>query len=126
LVKKYFYKSALSTDYSPLSQPLATVKADQQGKFNGSLTQLEAGDKISAIATVPKYGTSEPGYNGIIRSPNAPKPIQNRRLETGNFFSFFSFLRSAWECTSRGSASGNWRHSQLLPGNEKRETRIME
>jgi hypothetical protein len=33
---------------------LATVKADEQG-FNASLTQLEAGDKISAIATVPKY-----------------------------------------------------------------------
>jgi hypothetical protein len=56
LVKNIFINqhSALSTNYGPLSQALATVKADEQG-FNGSLTQLEAGDKISAIATVPKY-----------------------------------------------------------------------
>ncbi|MBW4608361.1 MAG: hypothetical protein KME22_14395 [Hassallia sp. WJT32-NPBG1] len=61
-----------------------------------SLTQLEARDKISAIATVPKYGTSEPTYNRTIRSPNAPKPIRNRRLGTRRtFFSFFSFLRRA-------------------------------
>jgi outer membrane protein OmpA-like peptidoglycan-associated protein len=64
-------------DYGPLSQSLATVSVDEKGKFNASLTQLQAGDKISAIATVPKYGTSEPAYNAIIRSVNAPKPIQN-------------------------------------------------
>ncbi|MBD0263921.1 MAG: hypothetical protein ICV78_14690 [Tolypothrix sp. Co-bin9] len=97
---------------------MATVKADEQG-FNASLTQLEVGDKISAIATVAKYGTSEPTYNRTICSPNAPKPIQNRRLGTRR--TFFSFLRFAWECTSRGSASGNWRHSQVKAGNEKQE-----
>jgi outer membrane protein OmpA-like peptidoglycan-associated protein len=63
-------------DYGPLSQPLATVRADEKGKFNASLTQLQAGDKISAIATVPKYGTSEPAYNAIIRSVNASQVIQ--------------------------------------------------
>jgi outer membrane protein OmpA-like peptidoglycan-associated protein len=63
-------------DYGPLSQPLATVSVDEKGKFNISLTQLQAGDKISAIATVPKYGTSEPAYNAIIRSVNASQVIQ--------------------------------------------------
>ncbi|NEU75059.1 OmpA family protein [Hassallia byssoidea VB512170] len=71
-------------DYGPLSQPLATVSVDEKGKFNASLTQLQAGDKISAIATVPKYGTSEPAYNAIIRSVNASQVIQNRKSKIQN------------------------------------------
>ncbi|MGI2908435.1 OmpA family protein [Tolypothrix sp. VBCCA 56010] len=82
-------------DYGPLSQPLATVRADEKGKFNASLTQLQAGDKISAIATVPKYGTSEPAYNAIIRSVNASQVIQRTpKIQNPNCVSAAPELKS--------------------------------
>jgi len=62
--------------YGPLSQAIATVETDRQGKFHATLTNLRAGDSISAIATLPQYGTSEPARNARIRSidPAAPVP----------------------------------------------------
>jgi len=56
--------------YGPLSEPLITLTANEQGKFSGSIAGLEAGEKISAIATHPKYGTSEPAYNAVITDPS--------------------------------------------------------
>ncbi|BBD57435.1 hypothetical protein NIES2109_02010 [Nostoc sp. HK-01] len=67
--------------YGPLSEPLTTLTVDEKGNFSGSLAGLRAGDKISAIATHPKYGTSEPAYNAIITDPSqgnySPSPVKN-------------------------------------------------
>ncbi|MBD2595162.1 OmpA family protein [Nostoc spongiaeforme FACHB-130] len=57
--------------YGPLSEPLTTLTTDEKGNFSGSLAGLRAGERISAIATHPKYGTSEPAYNAIITDPSA-------------------------------------------------------
>lgn len=52
----------------PLSQPLATLDVDSTGQFSIRFDSLEVGDKISATATHPKFGTSEPARNAIVRS----------------------------------------------------------
>jgi hypothetical protein len=50
-----------------LSEPIATTEADADGRFSVTL-ELAAGDVLSAIATHPEYGTSEPAYNTTIRN----------------------------------------------------------
>jgi hypothetical protein len=55
-------------DYGPLNQEIATVQSDENGKFSIILKDLKAGERLSAIATHPEYGTSEPAYNIIIRA----------------------------------------------------------
>ena len=64
------------SQFGPLSQPLATVKADAKGKFQATLENLQAGESISAIATDPRYGTSEPALNARIRSLNT-EPVKS-------------------------------------------------
>ncbi|WP_421659149.1 OmpA family protein [Leptothermofonsia sp. ETS-13] len=58
--------------YGPLNEPVATAMADEKGHFSASLDGLRIGEKISAIATHPRYGTSEPARNATIRSVEAP------------------------------------------------------
>lgn len=66
------YRVAGTEDgYGPLAEPIATVEADAQGKFSTTLNGLQVGERISAIATHPLYGTSEPARNALIRSVNA-------------------------------------------------------
>lgn len=60
--------------YGPLSEYLTTVKTDANGKFGASLNNLKVGDTISAIATDPQYGTSEPAFNARIVNPNLSVP----------------------------------------------------
>ncbi len=55
-------------DYGPLGEVLGTAKTDDKGKFSLSLENVKVGDRISAIATNPSYGTSEPAQNALIRS----------------------------------------------------------
>lgn len=66
------YRVRENTDipYGPLSEPLTTVATDDQGKFSITLNNLQAGDKLSAIATNPQYGTSEPALNALVKSPD--------------------------------------------------------
>ncbi|NEQ30609.1 MAG: right-handed parallel beta-helix repeat-containing protein [Leptolyngbya sp. SIO4C5] len=52
-----------SSQYGPLNQPLAEVQADEAGHFEVVLTSLQSGDTVSAIASHPEYGTSEPARN---------------------------------------------------------------
>ncbi|WP_008308520.1 OmpA family protein [Leptolyngbya sp. PCC 6406] len=66
--------------YGPLTAPLATVSVDESGRFE-FLWERETGGWISAIATDPQYGTSEPspliqvtGPDGIAPSPSGPAP----------------------------------------------------
>lgn len=52
--------------YGALSQALATAPVDAKGNFSFTLQNLQAGDVVSAIATDPKYGTSEPAFGALI------------------------------------------------------------
>jgi Right handed beta helix region len=54
-------------DYGPLNETIAAVQADERGRFSLTLDGRKAGDRISAIATHPEYGTSEPALNALIR-----------------------------------------------------------
>jgi hypothetical protein len=54
-------------DYGPLNEKIATVQADERGRFSLTLDGLKAGDRVSAIATHPEYGTSEPALNTLVR-----------------------------------------------------------
>ena len=68
--------------YSPLDQPLRTVTPDSDGKFSLSLA-LPPGTRVSAIATDPRYGTSEPAPVALIQAadgstPPAPAPAPYR------------------------------------------------
>ncbi len=60
--------------YGALSEYLTTVKTDANGKFGASLRELKVGDVISAIATDPNYGTSEPAFNAQIVNPDLSIP----------------------------------------------------
>ena len=71
--------------YGPLSEPLQTVTTDEQGQFSVTLNNLQAGDKVSAIATNPQYGTSEPALNALIQSPDGTvSPTSSGDLYNGN------------------------------------------
>ena len=60
--------------YGSLSEYLTTVKTNANGKFSTSLNNLQVGDTISAIATDPQYGTSEPSLNARIVNPDLSVP----------------------------------------------------
>lgn len=57
-----------ANEYGPLSEPIATTTADAAGKFEFELDDLKGGEVLSAVATDPIYGTSEPASNSLIRS----------------------------------------------------------
>jgi hypothetical protein len=52
----------------PLNQVIGSVKSDEKGNFTYNMGNLEPGARISAIATHPQYGTSEPAVNVLIRT----------------------------------------------------------
>jgi len=56
--------------YSALGEVIGRVQADEKGRFKATFTNLQPGEIISAIATQPKYGTSEPAANSAIKSVN--------------------------------------------------------
>ena len=72
-VEIYRIRTKLS-DAGPLETPIATVTTDSTGHFNTTLSGLTDGDRLSAIAHDPNYGTSEPAINARIGTAN-PKPI---------------------------------------------------
>jgi outer membrane protein OmpA-like peptidoglycan-associated protein len=61
-----------SKNYGPLSSPLSYFQepeiADSEGKFSFTLSHPQPGTIISAIASHPDYGTSEPALNAVIKS----------------------------------------------------------
>ncbi|MEL6488702.1 MAG: OmpA family protein [Cyanobacteria bacterium J06621_3] len=57
-----------SGDFGPLSEPIGNTTTDGQGAFELVLTTLQGGEVLSAIATDPRYGTSEPAMNTVVRS----------------------------------------------------------
>jgi hypothetical protein len=62
------YRVSEGGNYGPLNQAIATVQSNDEGKFSIILKDLKAGERLSAIATHPEYGTSEPALNAIVRS----------------------------------------------------------
>ena len=58
--------------YGALSQVLATAPVDSKGNFSITATNLQTGEMVSAIATDPKYGTSEPAIAAVIGTPGTP------------------------------------------------------
>ncbi|MEM8503841.1 MAG: right-handed parallel beta-helix repeat-containing protein [Cyanobacteria bacterium P01_D01_bin.1] len=54
--------------YGQLGAPVQTVTADEEGNFEFVLTDVSGGEGFSAIATDPRYGSSEPALNTVIRS----------------------------------------------------------
>ncbi|MGB3296742.1 MAG: right-handed parallel beta-helix repeat-containing protein, partial [Phormidesmis sp.] len=54
--------------YGPLTEPLATEVTDEKGEFEFVSDALLGGEVLSAIATNPRYGTSEPALNTMISS----------------------------------------------------------
>jgi parallel beta-helix repeat protein len=57
-----------SNTRGPLSMVLATTETDAEGLFSMRIADLQPGERVSAIATHPEYGTSEPAINAVIRS----------------------------------------------------------
>ncbi|MCP2729333.1 right-handed parallel beta-helix repeat-containing protein [Limnofasciculus baicalensis] len=58
------YRVTAQTD---LSEQIATVTTDEKGRFSLSLSNLQPGERISAIATDSKYGTSEAAASAVVR-----------------------------------------------------------
>lgn len=57
-----------SKHHGPLSKPLLQTTAAEDGRFNFTLDNPLPGMTVSAIATLPDYGTSEPAFNAVINS----------------------------------------------------------
>ncbi len=55
-------------NYGGLYEYIGTTKTNEKGKFGISLNNVKIGAKISAIATLPEYGTSEPASIATVRS----------------------------------------------------------
>ena len=62
--------------YSPLRKIIAKVKTNEKGRFGAILDNLQPGDMVSAIATLPKDGTSEPAANAVVVTQIGEKPIK--------------------------------------------------
>lgn len=52
----------------PLSEAIANTVTDKEGNFSLTLTNLKAGERVSAIATDSESGTSEPAVNTVIKA----------------------------------------------------------
>ncbi|MEM9148971.1 MAG: right-handed parallel beta-helix repeat-containing protein, partial [Cyanobacteria bacterium P01_F01_bin.3] len=63
-----YRSTGMADEYGPLTAPLETTTADDEGNFEFVLTSVVGGEVLSAIATDPGYGTSEPASNTSIRS----------------------------------------------------------
>jgi outer membrane protein OmpA-like peptidoglycan-associated protein len=79
-VAVYRVREANATPYGPLNEAIGEVTVSETGQFAVTLDGLQPGDRVSAIATHPNYGTSEPALNATIQpitgrvEPN-PEPL---------------------------------------------------
>lgn len=63
-----YLSSGASGEFGPLSKPVATAVADEDGRFEVALDEFVGGEVVSAIATDATYGTSEPAKNATVQS----------------------------------------------------------
>ena len=75
-VEIYRVSESTTSPYGPLSEPLTNVNTDEAGEFSATLTNLQPGDRVSAIATHPQYGTSEPALNAKVVAPDGTGTAQ--------------------------------------------------
>lgn len=70
--------------YGALTTPLTTAKVDEKGHFSVTVEKIQVGDIVSAIATDPRYGTSEPAVGAFIgttaTSPNSAPVRKPQRI----------------------------------------------
>jgi outer membrane protein OmpA-like peptidoglycan-associated protein len=83
-IKEQSPLASQSNNYGPLSEPLTEVVADRDGKFSFTLENPTPGTIVSAIATKPDYGTSEPAFNATIRTLDRAKSTIERSLTLPN------------------------------------------
>ena len=60
--------ASYSKHHGSLSEPIQDAIADESGRFSFTLDNPSPGTLVSAIATKPDYGTSEPAFNAVIKS----------------------------------------------------------
>jgi outer membrane protein OmpA-like peptidoglycan-associated protein len=75
-VEIYRVSESTTSSYGPLSEPLTNVNTNETGEFSATLTNLQPGDRVSAIATHPQYGTSEPALNAKVVAPDGTGTAQ--------------------------------------------------
>ncbi|MGF1672950.1 MAG: OmpA family protein [Rivularia sp. (in: cyanobacteria)] len=81
----------LYPSYSALGEVIAKLKTDDKGRFQTTLTNLQPGEMISAIAfgaaklNATQYGTSEPAANAVIKAVGDSGTIQNPKSKIQNF-----------------------------------------
>lgn len=73
------YQRGLEAIYQPgygaLTEPLTIVSVGEDGEFTAQVENVQPGDMISAIATDPKYGTSEPAVATKIGTIDTPPNV---------------------------------------------------
>lgn len=67
-VVEIYKVSETSGNIGTLKEAIATVNTDSDGRFSIKLGNLKNGERISAIAIHPQYGTSEPTDTVLIRA----------------------------------------------------------
>ncbi|BAY10927.1 right-handed parallel beta-helix repeat-containing protein [Calothrix sp. NIES-2098] len=78
-VVEIYQVSEYRDNISTLNQAIATVNTDGDGRFSVKLGNLKAGERVSAIAIHPRYGTSEPADLTLIRSLNLSRTLRSLR-----------------------------------------------
>lgn len=72
------YRVSLPDDgYGPLAEPIAHATTTADGHFSAALDRVKPGDRISAIATDPRYGTSEPARSAVIGNLDGSLPTSS-------------------------------------------------
>ncbi|MGQ4649324.1 OmpA family protein [Lyngbya aestuarii] len=66
IVEIYRVREQGTLPYGPLNESLGVVNADEEGNFRVNLQNLQAGERLSAIATLPEFGTSEAALNTVL------------------------------------------------------------
>ncbi|PZV17183.1 MAG: cell envelope biogenesis protein OmpA [Leptolyngbya sp.] len=62
------YRVTSAGGETSLTEPIAKAETDSKGEFTAALSGLKLGEQISAIATDPRYGTSEPAVPAQIQA----------------------------------------------------------
>ncbi|MEQ9550847.1 MAG: OmpA family protein [Coleofasciculus sp. G3-WIS-01] len=79
-VELYRVREAAESFYGPLSEPIGSTITDGEGEFRVTLTGLQPGETISAIATTSQDGTSEPALNAAVKFSDGTVPLNPEPL----------------------------------------------
>ena len=76
--------ASYSRNHGALSTPLLNTVTDAEGRFSFTSDNLTPGTVISAIATKPDYGTSEPAFNAVIKTLDGTNPTPQPTITIPN------------------------------------------